>query len=142
MPQAEFTPTHAPVALDVQHIAQQGACSFTPVKPAKIDAFTRGILIAPIIVRASTARSGGILAVKQAYLGPGVLRFAYFLLPLFYPHESVAQAVTLPLKGQQVTMMCQAVNHSRSHLVIGKDGAPLGKLQIGGNDETPALVAA
>lgn len=61
---------------------------------------------------------------------------------LFYPHESVAQAVTLPLKGQQVTMMCQAVNHSRSHLVIGKDGASLGKLQIGGNDETPALVAA
>ena len=39
-------------------------------------------------------------------------------------------------------MMCQAVNHSRSHLVIGKDGAPLGKLQIGGNDETPAFVAA
>lgn len=87
-------------------------------------------------------RSGLVLWKWNAVFAQQFFKLQGTLATLFYPHESVAQAVTLPLKGQQVTMMCQAVNHSHSHLVIGKDGAPIGKLQIGGNDETPVLVAA
>ena len=61
---------------------------------------------------------------------------------LLHPHEGVSQAVAWAIKSNQVPMMGQAVNHGGRHLVIGKNGAPLRKLQIGGNDQAAPFVAA
>lgn len=61
---------------------------------------------------------------------------------LLHPHEGVSQAVAWTIKSNQVAMVGQTVNHGSRHLVIGKNGAPFGKLQIGGNDQAAPFVAA
>lgn len=61
---------------------------------------------------------------------------------LLHPHKGVSQAVAWAVKGNQVPVVGQAVNHGCRHLVIGKNGAPFGKLQIGGNDQAAPFVAA
>ena len=61
---------------------------------------------------------------------------------LLHPHKGISQAVARAVKGNQVPMVGQAVNHGGRHLVIGKNGAPLGKLQVGSNDQAAPFVAA
>lgn len=61
---------------------------------------------------------------------------------LLHPHEGVSQAVAWASKSNQVAMMGQTVNHGGRHLVISKNGTPLGKLQVGGNDQAAPFVAA
>ena len=53
---------------------------------------------------------------------------------LLHSHEGVSQVVTWAVKCNQVAMVGQAVNPGNRHLVIGKNGTPFGKLQVGIND--------
>ncbi len=49
--------------------------------------------------------------------------------------------VAVSLEQNQVTVVYQAVNHRCSHLVVGKDAAPFGKLQISSQQQAFALIA-
>ena len=48
--------------------------------------------------------------------------------------------VAVSFKEDQVSVVYQAVNHCRCHLVIRKDAAPFGELQIGGQQQALALI--
>lgn len=56
------------------------------------------------------------------------------------PVHGLGEAVALPGKDNDVGMVDQSINESRSQAVVAKDGVPLGELQVGGNDKAPALI--
>lgn len=68
---------------------------------------------------------------------PGTIRPGWWCLA----HQGMGHAVTLPFKQQEVAVVDQAVNHGCRHLLIGKDAAPFGELQVGGQDQTLAFIA-
>lgn len=57
------------------------------------------------------------------------------------PVHGLGKAVAFTGEDDNMGVVDEPVNEGRCETVITKDGVPLGELQVGGNDETPALVA-
>lgn len=55
--------------------------------------------------------------------------------------HGLGEAVALPREDHDMGVVDQAVNEGCGKAVVAKDGIPLAKLQIGGNDETLPFIA-
>ena len=64
-----------------------------------------------------------------------------FLLLQLPAHERVFDPVRLPVVGDEPAVVDDAVHHRLGHVVVGKDLAPSGELDVGGEDERDPLVA-
>lgn len=56
------------------------------------------------------------------------------------PVHGLGKSVALAGEDDDVGVVDEPVNEGRCEAVVAKDGVPLGELQVGGNDEAPALV--
>lgn len=63
-----------------------------------------------------------------------------FLLLQLPAHERVFDPVRLPVVGDEPAVADDAVHHCLGHVVVGKDLAPSGELDVGGEDERDPLV--
>ena len=57
------------------------------------------------------------------------------------PVHGLGEAVTLPGEDDDMGVVDEPVDEGRRESVVAKDGVPLGKLQVGSNDEAPAFIA-
>lgn len=54
--------------------------------------------------------------------------------------HGLGEAVALPRENDDVGVVDEPVNEGGSESVVAEDGIPLAELQVGGNDEAPALI--
>lgn len=74
-------------------------------------------------------RNAQMLAILASSLGTGPLAV-----------HGLGEAVALPREDNDMGVVDEPVNEGRCETIVTEDGVPLAELQIGGNDEAPALI--
>ena len=74
-------------------------------------------------------RNAQLLAILASSLNTGPLAV-----------HGLGEAIALPGEDNDMGVMDKPVNEGRREAVVAEDGVPLTKLQVGGDDEAPALI--